>query len=396
MCGSQIDSIETWACSLPLDSPLDFGSFQVASREYTAVRLRTSDGLVADGLALTRRSPVDVAIADILAPLMVGRDALDRTGRAAELARGTRALDEFGVIGRARSMLEICLWDIAAQADGIPLWRMLGGSPRELDVLLVEGYRVPEESDSEFGERLAERTTEGFRRFKIEGASYRDPRQLAARIEAFRRHAGEEPTLVVDLAWSWADAATGLDAIQHWRPFGLAWVEDPMPRGEVGEIATLRREAGVPIGVGDEATDAGELLDLMAAEALDIVRIDALALGGVAAALGLAAQAQARGLAVSLHEMPELHEHLAFAIPGSDHVEMFPQDRPFVNSHQLLRHTTLERVERGRLRPSQAPGTGIALADEALGRCCYRHQIVRKDATHQHPVQGPATARPGR
>jgi L-alanine-DL-glutamate epimerase-like enolase superfamily enzyme len=372
-----IERIETWACSLPMETPLDFGTFKVVSREYVAVRLTTSDGMVADCLVLSRRSPIDVAIADVLAPLVIGKPASDIAARASDLANGTRALDQYGVINRGRSILDICLWDISAQKDGVPLWRKLGGRPRKLDVLLVEGYSLPGESDDAFAERLAARVQgDGFRNLKIEGASYRDPGQLAARLREFRRIAGDQAGLVVDLAWSWPDAATGVKAIGTWKDFGLLWVEDPMTRDKVDEIAMLRKRSGVPIGVGDETTNPAELDRLMDADALDLVRVDALAIGGISAAMAVAQRAMAKGIAVSMHEHPELHEHLAFAIDTCRYVEAFPLDRPFVRSHDLLRRSTMQRVERGQLSPPTLPGTGISLDDEALRRFSYRRHAV--------------------
>lgn len=373
---TNIESIETWACSLPLTTPLNFGSFRVVSREYVAVRMTTTGGLVADCLVLSRRSPIDVVASDVLARLLIGKNAIDIAARSADMANGTRATDRFGVIGRACSMLEICMWDIAAQADNLPLWQKLGGEPRALDVLLVEGYALPGENDDSFAERLASRVSEGFRRLKIEGASYGDPKPLSRRLAQFRKIAGDGIGIVVDLAWSWPNARTGIAAATQWKQFGLSWIEDPLPRNMVEEIVELRRFGGLPIGVGDETTDPAELMTLMDAGALDVCRIDALAIGGIGSALATAKQAIDRGLEVSMHEHPELHEHLAFALPSCTHVEVFPQDRPFVRSHDLLKHTTMDRVSDGLLRPPTEPGTGISLCDEAVRRYCYRHRIV--------------------
>ena len=167
-----IDSVETWACSIPLPKPLSFGNFTVASREYAAMRIRTRGGLVADCLGHTRRSPVDVAMADLLAPRLLGKDAVDLGERLSDLMRATLAIEHDGVIGRARSLVDICLWDIRAQVHGIPVWRMLGGQRREVPVALVEGYMIDGESEGDLAARLIARTGEGYRFFKVEAAHY--------------------------------------------------------------------------------------------------------------------------------------------------------------------------------------------------------------------------------
>ena len=116
-----IDRIEAWACSLPLPTPLRFGTFEVRTRDYAAVRVSTKGGLVADCLGQTRKAPVDVAILDVLAPALLGRDALDIPARSADLAGTLRALERDGVFGRGVSLLEMCLHDLKAQAAGLPL-----------------------------------------------------------------------------------------------------------------------------------------------------------------------------------------------------------------------------------------------------------------------------------
>ena len=75
-----IERIESWAVDLPLPGTLSFGAFTVTARQYAAVRIVTKGGLVADCLGHTRRSPVDVAISDLLAPKLVGKDALRHRG----------------------------------------------------------------------------------------------------------------------------------------------------------------------------------------------------------------------------------------------------------------------------------------------------------------------------
>ncbi|WP_137391390.1 hypothetical protein [Rhodoligotrophos defluvii] len=150
-----IARVETWACSIPLAKPLSFGNFTVAARAYAAVRIVTRGGLVADCLSHTRRSPVDVAIADLLAPQLIGRDALQTGARLADIRRAILAIEDDGVIGRARSMVDICLWDLKAQALGVPVWQLLGGHMRDVRVALVEGYEIEGESERDIAARLA-------------------------------------------------------------------------------------------------------------------------------------------------------------------------------------------------------------------------------------------------
>ena len=127
-----IERIEAWACTVPLPTPLRFGSFEVRARDYAALRVTTRGGLVADCLGQTRKAPVDIAILDVLAPALLGRDAFDIAARVGDLDRALRALERDGVFSRGVSLLEMCLTDLKAQSLGLPLWRLFGETAQQM------------------------------------------------------------------------------------------------------------------------------------------------------------------------------------------------------------------------------------------------------------------------
>jgi len=367
-----IDRIEAWACSLPLPTPLRFGTFEVRTRDYAAVRVSTKRGLVADCLGQTRKAPVDVAILDVLAPALLGRDALDIPARSADLAGTLRALERDGVFGRGVSLLEMCLHDLKAQAAGLPLWRLYREEAEPLDVLLVEGYEMAGENDETFAQRLQARHAEGYRMMKLEAAHYETPALLASRVAAIRRHAGRDLRLVLDFAWSWPSVEHGLKCAAPLRDLDIEWLEDPFHRDRVADYASVKAGAGVAIGAGDETTQPQQMRRLIEADALHVARIDATTLGGFGPAQELALQAAARGMRLSFHERPEVHQHLAFALGLADHVEVFPTDRPFDCAHMLIREPAFGRIANGRLSPPTAPGTGLKIDDKALAKSARR------------------------
>ena len=63
----------------------------------------------------------------LVAPVVTGRDA-DPERRWEECSRATVAIGRTGLVVRAIGLVDIALWDIAAQAAGVPLWRHLGGT----------------------------------------------------------------------------------------------------------------------------------------------------------------------------------------------------------------------------------------------------------------------------
>lgn len=364
-----IDRVDCWACHVPLPRPLSFGQFVVAARDYACIRVGTRGGLVADVIGHTRGSPVDVAVADLLAARLLGRDAGHLGACLAELRRATVATEDDGVIGRARSLLDIALWDLRAQSLGVPVWQLAGGAPREVPVLLVEGYRQEGEGEADIAGRLSERIAAGYGLLKLEAAHYGVPEPLNRIVD----QAGPGARYVFDLAWSWRTARQGLACVRQWAGLPLDWVEDPMPRAMRSELAFLRAHSLLPIGIGDECTRADDLGELMQSAAVDVVRIDATTIGGYSVALPLAEAVRSRGLRVSFHVNPEVHRHAVFAADTADHIEMFPGDRPFDASHVLMQAPAFGDVEAGRLAPPARPGTGLRLDDDAVARHAVRH-----------------------
>lgn len=372
----KIDSVEAWACTLPLPQPIDFGTFQVKERHHVVARLRTRGGLVADCVAQSRGSPIDVALADLIAPRVLGRDAGCVAAIGADVGRALSALEMDGVLGRAWSIVEICLQDLRAQAAGLPLWRMLGGHRMRAPVQLVEGYALVGESDEDFARRLAMRVEEGYEILKIEAAHYADREEILRRLRAFRTMAGEGPGLVLDFAWTWRDAKSHRDFVCALSDLGVLWIEDPFPRTRIEVYRELRALSRVPVGCGDEATRPADLTALMRVGAIDQLRADATTIGGIEALRLLTAEATSLGLGVSFHEHPETHEHCVFGFPGVDSVEVFPTDRPFDRVHDLIEESVFDRVENGWLNAREIPGTGVRLRDDAVKAHAHRHHVL--------------------
>jgi L-alanine-DL-glutamate epimerase-like enolase superfamily enzyme len=133
---------------------------------------------------------------------------------------------------------------------------------------------------------------------------------------------------------------------------------------DVAGIARLRREAGHPIGVGDELAERWTYEALLDAKAVDVLRLDVVAIGGVTPALEVLALAAQAGVPVAFHVYPELSVHLATGRPGAV-VETFDPDVPGGNPLDPVHRLTTGRLElaAGLALPPTAPGIGFELLD---------------------------------
>jgi O-succinylbenzoate synthase len=106
------------------------------------------------------------------------------------------------------------------------------------------------------------------------------------RVEAVRDAIGPDGKIRVDAngGWSVPEAVAALTTL---RRFGLEYAEQPCPT--LTELAELRRQVDVPLAADESIRRAEDPLKVRAAGAADIVVLKAQPLGGVRAALDIAA-----------------------------------------------------------------------------------------------------------
>lgn len=334
MTEAVIDRIEAWHCRITLDTPIVLGDLVIEHREFVLVRVRTSDGVEGAAYALSRGAPVDLTVTEVLAPLLLGRSALDIPRRIEDLTRAVVALGPTGVVLRAISLLDICLWDIKGQVAGLPVWRLLGGYREAAEVMMVAPYAAPQETDAQYAARLFEPAARGYAALKLYPLA--DPLAMARRLEAVRGAVGDQVGLVVDMAWSWRTVQQAVEAVQAWDDFGLSWVEDPFPASDWHAIRALADAVRTPIGAGDEVSVRSTMDALITERAVDLVRLDATAIGGFSQFASVRESAHRAGYAISPHAYPEIHRHCVFAWPDVGPLEIFPPGSPTWGASRFL------------------------------------------------------------
>ncbi|MDX3929871.1 MAG: mandelate racemase/muconate lactonizing enzyme family protein [Shinella sp.] len=150
-----------------------------------------------------------------------------------------------------RMLFDIALWDLSARRAGLPLAHLLAGEVRPLShatnqTLFLSG-------DEAFDLQVARYVSRGFRDLKLRvGQDIEADRARHARIRAAY---GEGVKLAADAngAWTAADAPARLEALA---PYGLAYVEQPIPAGDWNAMTQLAASAPMPVML-DESLAAG-------------------------------------------------------------------------------------------------------------------------------------------
>jgi L-alanine-DL-glutamate epimerase-like enolase superfamily enzyme len=331
-----VRSVEASTVVLPLPQILRLGQMTIEAREYATVRVTTESGLAGKAYCLTRNAPVAEAVDRLVAPSVAGCDSGDIPGLRERYLRANVMVGRTGLAVRALGLVDVALWDVAAQREGVPLHRLLGRVAAPPAVMMVAAYPVDGRSAEHLAADVAAYAAEGYPLLKIArsvdaGLMRRWLDELAHALPASSR-------LVVDAACAWSDAGEVLGETAEWGEAGLAWLEDPLVPEDVAGLGRLRREGRYPVGGGDDLSERLTCELLLDAAALDVLRIDTVAIGGVTPALELIDRAAAAGVTVSFHCFPELNVHLAAVATGAV-VETFdatvPGGNPYDPAHLL-------------------------------------------------------------
>lgn len=256
----------------------------------------------------------------------------------ASVARESRA---------AQVAVSAALHDLAGRRLGVPVWRLLGHSPRAPLSSFTIGIDEPEVM------REKVREAAGYPILKVKLGTDRDDAILAL----IREEAPGKP-IRVDANTGWtADSAIAILPMLHER--GVDLIEQPLPKGDLEGTARLRREAariGIPI-VADESCERAVDVPALAG-AFDAVNVKLAKCGSLREALRVIHTARAHGMGVMLGCMVETTLGVAAAVQLAPLVDYVDLDGAALLADDPFRGPGLEAD--GTLRFNEEPGLGVS------------------------------------
>ncbi len=211
-------------------------------------------------------------------------------------ARGLAA----NVPSSALAALDVALWDWLAKRARLPLHRLLGlGRPTAVTSVTV-GINPPDIAREHTRELIEDGR---FRSLKIklgspDGAAA-DQAMFAAVAQAAE---GSGMLLRVDANGGW-DVATARRMMAWLAERGVAYVEQPLKRGEEDRLPELFKDRALPIFVDESCRLASDIPKW--ADAVDGVNLKLMKCGGITEALRIVAVARAFGLQTMIGCMSE-------------------------------------------------------------------------------------------
>jgi L-alanine-DL-glutamate epimerase-like enolase superfamily enzyme len=364
-----VASVDAATVRAVLPAPVNFGAWRMSYREYVVVRVRASDGVEGWAFTLTRDGPVAAAISGWLAARYQGASLDDPRGAFVAAQRSSLASFSAGVGLRALSIVDLAVWDALARTHEVSISRLLSGvEPPPRPVTAIVGY-PPTMSGEEVGAQIRGLVEAGWRRFKLPISP--TPELTRARVAAAAA-AAPGCSLAMDWAWIFDDVDSAVELAES-LPAPLDFVEDVFPPGDAGRVAALRRRIAFPVGMGDEQGGSYYPDALLAADAVDIVRVDLTCMGGISGAAAVIERAAAAGIECLPHMFAHVHSQVSAAL-GLDQAPV-EWGVPWTGVDPYADSLVRPEVEAGLMAPLPShPGFG-----ELLNRTWLAEQEVVSD-----------------
>jgi L-alanine-DL-glutamate epimerase-like enolase superfamily enzyme len=123
-------------------------------------------------------------------------------------------------------------------------------------------------------------------------------------VRAARDVLGRTIQIRIDANQSWSEAEA-VAALRAMEPLGIEFCEQPVPAGAVDAMARVRAATSIPIAADESVADAAGARRVLEARAADVIVVKPMALGGLHAARGVAAQAEELGASVVVTSLLE-------------------------------------------------------------------------------------------
>jgi L-alanine-DL-glutamate epimerase-like enolase superfamily enzyme len=388
--------------------------------------VETDAGLTGWGEAFFAPEAVEACIHARIAPEFLGADASRIGAINTRLVRGPVGYASSGVEMRAAAALDIALWDIAGQAAGLPLHRLLGGAARD-DIRVYntcagpEYVTAPRESgvDAWFGLKGAPHALDDLRAFEeapadlarsllAEGVTAMkiwplDRSAFAnggigvtdAQIEAglapfraIRDAVGRDMEMMLEMHALW-DLASARRIIRAAEDLGLLWVEDPVRMDDTAALSVLARESRTPILACETLGPAAAFLPLIAGRIPGVVSFDPGWCGGITQGRAICDMAAAAQLPVAVHDCTGpigyvAGTHLSIWAPTAMIQETV---RAYLRGWYADLVTALPPIAAGRMRPLDGPGLGCAPRPDVLASGA----VIRRRSGATLPAAGAHT-----
>jgi O-succinylbenzoate synthase len=298
-----------------------------------------------------------------LAPAVVGKTIASARESAALMAkvRGHRM---------ARAGIENALWDAEARQNQVPLWKLLGGTRREIQCGVSIGIQ---DTVEQLLEKIETELAAGYRRIKLKVKPGWD-------VNVLEKVRSRWPDIVLSCD---ANSAYTLDEVEHLRKFdqfNLLMIEQPLWNDDIFYHARLQRELRTAICLDESIEQARDAAAAIESSACRIINIKVGRVGGFTEAKKVHDVCHANNIPVWCGGMLESGIGRAHNIALST-LENFRLPGDVSASKRYWKEDIIEpEVEvspQGLIAVSDAPGTGYRVREDLIEKLTVRKEMIR-------------------
>jgi len=255
----------------------------------------------------------------------------------------------------------MALYDLAAKAAGVPLYRWLGGHKKELETDLTIGIDTPEAMAA----KAIDFVKRGVRIIKIKLG--KNAEEDVERVRRIREAVGPAIILRIDAnqGWSYEDAVFALTTMAS---YDVQFCEQPMRFWDDDKLPALVKQSPIKIMADESVFNHYDAKRIIAAGACDYVNIKFAKSGGIFEAQKIHAVCKQHNIPCMMGGMLESRVALTafahFAL-SHDHVVFYDMDTCMLG-HKIDPITGGVQYNRFFLEVPDTPGIGADAAEDFL------------------------------
>ena len=307
-----------------------------------------------------------VTIRDFLAPALLGTNLKNVSDTAGLMSR---------VRGHnmAKAALENAVWDADAKQKQQPLWKLLGGTVREINCGVSIGIQ---NSHEQLLEKIATELAAGYQRIKVKVKPGWD-------LEVLAKIRHRWPDILLSCDANSAYTTADFDHLRRFDDFKLLMIEQPLWDDDILQHSKLQRELKSSICLDESIRQARDAETAIELRACRIVNIKVGRLGGFSEAIAVHNLCQHHGIPVWCGGMLETGIGRAhnialstlpnFRLPG----DVSASKRYWAED---IVEPEIEVTPRGTILVSDGPGTGYQIKRDSIKRLAVRTETIRHRA----------------
>ena len=288
----KITEVKLGKISVPLRVPFKTALRSVSSVEDIVVEVHTDTGAVGYGEApptgaITGDTTGAIlgALQDHIIKTVVGREVDDFEDLMLALNKC--------IVGNtsAKAAMDMALWDLYGQLYRIPVYKLLGGSRKEIITDITISVNDPDEMARD----AVDAVRRGYDTLKIKVGAH--PELDVARLTAVRQAIGSETRIRIDAnqGWESKQAVRLLNQMQE-KGLDIEFVEQPVKAHDIDGLKYVTERSYVPVLADESVFSPEDAVRIMQTRAADLVNIKLMKCGGLYNALKIVSAAEVYGV----------------------------------------------------------------------------------------------------